>query len=679
MGDARGNDCRQDEDVIQPPIPLMWAKLRPPVLATNTVARERVVDELSSASAALTAIVAPAGYGKTTAAAQVAERVGDPVAWVALEPADSDPARFWTYVAAALSAAGVVGADGTYASLAGGPSGLDEATLVLRTAVERHAQPITLVLDDMHLLDGDAIVQGLGDWLRHPAPNLRLICTSRRDLALPVGRLRSQGQLAEARVEDLAFDRAEADSLMRETFGISSLTADQVDALERRTEGWAVGLQLAGLGLRDAPNPSEHLDRFTGDTRHLTEYLASEAMEGLDDHVRAFLLSTSIVRVLNADLCDHLTGEVGSLRILRQLVAANVFTSTLDEAATMFSYHPLFREHLQSALHADHPEHINELHARAASWFSEHGVLDDAITHTCLSGDLAAAEAMVVDHSMQYSNAGHFDTIVSWVGRLESLPKLRVETPLLMAWILLNLRRHEAIELWLDRAGSSADSDAHRAVVAVQAPTIRAHRARHLGDVGEMIRHSNQAVENSRPVPDREATNIFLRMEAGHGAAMSVWGCSLYWSGDLEASRASITDAVSIAISTGMTLEIVFCYLYLAMIAAESGEPDDALAHADHALGLIPPGGERHHQPTLAHLARAIALSDTGRPADAAEALGRARAIAAMRPEPLQDVLVELQQSRLWHRAGDQESARASLRDARSSLRDFPMPDWTAG
>lgn len=101
MGDARGNDCRQDEDVIQPPIPLMWAKLRPPVLATNTVARERVVDELSSASAALTAIVAPAGYGKTTAAAQVAERVGDPVAWVALEPADSDPARFWTYVAAA--------------------------------------------------------------------------------------------------------------------------------------------------------------------------------------------------------------------------------------------------------------------------------------------------------------------------------------------------------------------------------------------------------------------------------------------------------------------------------------------------------------------------------------------------------------------------------------------------
>lgn len=665
--------------MLEPPIPLLWAKLRPPMLTGQTILRERVLVELDRAEAALTAIVAPAGYGKTTAAVQLVERIGAPVAWVSLEPADSDPARFWTYAAAALAAAGIEGADESWTHLATGPSGYEQATLALRSAVEAAQGEVLLVLDDMHLIDSTIIEEGLGEWLRTPVAGLRIVCTSRHDLLLPVGRLRSQGRLAEARLDDLAFDSAETLALFAEAFGVDSLTDDQLIGLTRRTEGWPAGLQLAGMGLRDATDVDDHLARFSGETRHLAEYLAVEAMEGLDDHTRAFLLSTSIVTVLTADLCDQLTGEIGSLRMLRSLVAANVFTSALDEAATVFTYHPLFRDHLRSALEADHPEQLPELHRRAAAWYRANGALDEAIVHTCEAGDLADAERMIIDHSMTWSNAGQFQTINGWVERLDALPGLLTETCLLMSWIALNLRWHHVLDEWLDRAVESASSELERFTVATQVPAVRAHRARHIGDVGAMVVHAAESLEHARPDgPGNERSSIFLRSEAGYGAALSVSGCAAFWSGDSARCQVQMRESVAIARSTDMTLEIVFCLLYLAIAAADQGEPDEALAHADHALTLIGPGGERHHQPTLAHLARSIAFSDTGRPADAAAALARAREIAALRPEPLQDVLIELHQARLHHRSGDQEAARAALRAARTVCAELPDPQMDA-
>ncbi len=678
MGDAHSCGRGQDGGVIEPPIPLLWAKLRPPMLTGQTIPRARLIDQLALADAPLTAIVAPAGYGKTTAAVQLAHRRSHRIAWVSLEPSDSDPARFWTYVGAALAAAGVPGADASWHLLGSGPTGTEEIALALRSAVEQCPEPVTLVLDDMHVIDSAEIEEGFAGWLRHPISNLRIVCTSRHDLPLPVGRLRSHGHLAEARLDALSFDAQETAALLADAFGVGQLRPEQIEALTRRTEGWPAGLQLAGLGLRDAADPDEHLARFTGDTRHLSEYLAVEAMSGLDDDMRAFLLATCVVTVLSADICDQLTGEIGSLRVLRQLVAANVFTSALDENATVFTYHPLFREHLRSALLADHPEQVPELHRRAAAWFVGQGAIDEAISHLCDAGDLADAERMLVDHSMLYSNAGHFQTISAWVSRIEKLPVLRIETCLLMAWIALNLRWHDQIDGWLERAAQSAASELERFVVATQTASIRAHRARHLGDVGMLVEHANQGVQmarsreaNALPEDDDQAS-VLLRREAGYGAALSVSGSAAFWSGDPGSCMDQMRESILIARSTGMTLEVVFCLLYLAAAASDLGDHDAALAYADQALGMIEPGAERHHQPTLAHLARSVALANTGRPADAATALDEARRIATIRPEPLADVLIELQQARLHHRSGDQEAARAALRSAQALAESLP-------
>jgi LuxR family maltose regulon positive regulatory protein len=677
MGEVIRESYWQAVWVMAPPIPLVWAKLRPPVLPVGAVERPELIETLIEADAALTAIVAPPGYGKTTAAVQLVVALDQPFAWLSLEPADATPARFWTYVAAAFHSAGVEGAAETYRHLV--DDGIDAAALALRAAVESHGQPIVLVLDDMHAIDHPEIERQLGEWLRHPVANLRLVCTSRSDLALPVGRLRSQGLLTEARIGQLAFTADESATLLRVTFGLDELTAAQLAALAGRTEGWPVGVYLAGLTLRDDPDIDGQLARFAGDTRHLTEYLSAEAMDGVTEDVRAFVLATSVVNVLDPDLCDTLTGNPGSLRTLRGLVANNVFTSALDAGGTLFHYHPLFREHLRSALASEHPDEVRELHSRASGWFEANGDVDEAIVHATAAGDIERAEKLIVSTSLFFSNAGHFETVINWVAALGEPSQLRTETCLIMSWTMLNLRQYDELERWIVLSEQSARSEIERHAVARHIPTLRSHRARHTGDVGAMVQHAREAVDDEPhfPTPE-EAGSLFLRPEAGRGAAQSALGSALFWAGEADSGTDYLLDALATARSANVLIEVIFCYCYLAIIAAEDGDADSALAHADQALALVGPGQERHLQPSIAYLARSMANLSQGRPSDATVDLDRARGLAAIRTEPLVDAAIELHGARVYHRMGGIEAARRSVRTTKAMVAQLPDAQFDA-
>ncbi|MEM7338081.1 MAG: LuxR C-terminal-related transcriptional regulator [Actinomycetota bacterium] len=653
-----------------PPIPLIWAKLSPPILSDRSLARPELIDALARPGVALTAIVAPAGYGKTTAAVQVAQRLGAPTAWVALEPADDEPVRFWTYLAAALSGAGVVGAEGTYARLADAAADLTLATTSLRSAVEAHAQAVTLVLDDLHTVS-DETAAPLGEWLRHPPSNLRIVCTSRGDLPLPVGRLRSAGRLSEARVADLAFGVDESADLLAATFGVDHLSPAQLAALGERTEGWPAGLYLAGLALRDGTDVDAQLARFTGDTRRLTEYLGTEAMDGLDEELRAFVLACSVVSVLHPDLCDQLTGHVGSLGLLRRLVAANVFTAALDEAATVFRFHPLFREHLGSALAAEHPDVLHDLHDRASRWYEGNGDSDEAISHAIAAGTADRAQRLVSECAIHYANAGHFATISSWVEGLRRIGGANTDTALLMAWAMLNLRMYADMDRWLGVAAELA-GPRDQSLLASQEASIRSHRARHDGDVGAMVAAGRDALASAAPADDGLDDGWVITRQGGYGAAMTVGAAAAYWAGEPDRARTELQAAVAISRTNGLALEIVFGQSYLALIEAESGNADLALALGDQTLGLVRGDDERPYQPTLAHLARSIALADLGRPGDATDAIAAARRMLDYRREPLYEAAVELQQARLHHLAGDRDAARAAVRTARAITEGLP-------
>lgn len=656
-----------------PPIPLLWAKLERPRLPAGAIARSALIERLAAPGAALTVIVAPAGYGKTTLAVQLAQRIGGAIAWLSLEPPDRQPARFWTYVAAALTEAGVADADRVYELLSSDADGIESASLALRAAIEAHEGPVTLVLDDVQEIDDEALDATIGQWLRHPLANLRVVCVSRGDLALPVGRLRSLGLLTEARVEDLAFGRDESAAVLAGTFGLVGLTPSQLDAIERRTEGWPVGLYLAGLAVRDEPDVAIGLERFTGDTRHLSEYLATEAMDGLTDDARAFALATSILSVLHPDLCDAVTDGAGSLRILRELAADNVFTSALDDGATMFRYHPLFREHLRSVLEQDHPELVAELHRKASVWFETTGSVDRAIEHATAAGQTDRAEQLIIARFLDYANAGHFETVKTWVDALGPRADRTSETALAMGWLALNLRRYDEVDAWLAVAEANASTPDEWALVELQRPAVLVHRARHLGDVGTMTAEAERALAAERTV-EFGADRLHFA-EAGRIAARSAAASAAYWAGEPAEARDLIGAAIGfVERSPSVSLEQVFCYQYLALVAADEGDHDGALAHADQTIALVGPGKEASHLPVLAHLARSIALTGMGRPVDAADALALARRVAGHRREPLYDATIELQQARLDHLNGDQEAARAALRSAKAIVDLLPDP-----
>ena len=281
--------------------------LRPP---PGFVPRRRLVEALGEGLARGRVLVsAPAGFGKTALLADWARGDGRPVAWLGLDGDDSDPARFWRYAVAALDRArpGLAGRVGQL--LPRSFEGLVTA-LINELAADPGPDEVLLVLDDYHLIDSEPVHESVAFLLENLPPGLRVVVSGRADPPLPLARLRARGHLAELRAADLRFTTDEAAALLREAIG-AELPGTAVAALVTRTEGWAAGLQLAGLSLRGHADPAGFAAAFSGSHRFVLDYLADEVLDGQPGPVRAFLLETSVLERLSGELCDAVTGRAG--------------------------------------------------------------------------------------------------------------------------------------------------------------------------------------------------------------------------------------------------------------------------------------------------------------------------------------------------------------------------------
>jgi LuxR family maltose regulon positive regulatory protein len=437
---------------------LLATKLHVPRPQPGFVPRPRLVQALGDGLARGRVLVcAPAGFGKTALLADWAGDVGRPVAWLGLDSGDSDPARFWRYAVAALDRArpGLAGRAGPLPSRSFGAL---VTALINELAADPGPEEVLLVLDDYHLVDSGPVHESVAFLLENLPRGLRVVVSGRADPPLPLARLRARGQLAELRAADLRFTPEEAAALLGEAAG-PGLPGTAVAALVARTEGWAAGLQLAGLSLRGHTDAAGFAAAFGGSHRFVLDYLADEVLDSQTGQVRAFLLETSVLERLSGELCDAVTGRAGSQAMLQDIERAGLFVVPLDEVRGWWRYHHLFADLLRARLQAEQPGRVQALHRAAAAWSQEHGLADDAMRHALAAGDAAWAARLVERHVEELLGRSEGVTLRRWLSALpaESV-RDRPRLCLAQAYGAAQGFRLEALETLLD--------DAERAVAA---------------------------------------------------------------------------------------------------------------------------------------------------------------------------------------------------------------------
>ena len=437
---------------------LLATKLHVPGPRPGFVLRQRLADRLDEGlGRGLVLVCAPAGSGKTALLADWARCGRRPVAWLSLDEGDNDPARFWRHAVAALDEVRP-GIGERVGPLLGPPPPSSFEPLVTALINELTARPadgeVLLVLDDYHLVGSQPVHASVGFLLEHLPPGLHPVLASRADPPLALARLRGRGQLAELRAAELRFTADEAAAMLREAAG-AELPDAAVAALAARAEGWAAGLQLAGLSLRGQEDVAGFVAAFTGSHRYVLDYLAEEVLEQQSELVRAFLLETSVLERLSGPLCDAVTGRYGSQALLERVERAGLFLVPLDEVRGWWRYHQLFADLLRVRLQAEQPARVAQLHRNAAAWCQEHGLADDAIRHAVAAGEMTWAARLVEQHfDATFRLHGEGATIQRWISALpDDVARSRPRLLLAQAFLEAHSGRVEEVERLLDAAG----------------------------------------------------------------------------------------------------------------------------------------------------------------------------------------------------------------------------------
>jgi LuxR family maltose regulon positive regulatory protein len=359
----------------------------------------------------------------------------------------------------------------------------------------------------------------------HLPPTLHLVVASREDPPLPLSRLRARRQLTEVRAADLGFNVEEAAALLGAGMGLR-LAEAQVAALVERTEGWVAGLQLAGLALRDRPDPAAFVAGFAGGHRLVADYLVAEVLDRQPPSTRRFLLATSVLDRLCAPLCDAVLapGDAGNSQgVLEELERANLFLVPLDDERVWYRYHHLFADALRARLPWEAgPGLAGAVHQRASAWFGRQGLLPEAIHHALAAGATEAAVGWIeaLTPSMFATMSIH-QTLAAWLAALPE-PVVRARPPLCLAqaWLLIHRVELEPAAAWIDaaaRALPAADDDAGPGRGAVTA--TRAYMATVVPGHGAGPRHRVRGAGAGRPRAGRRGLPRHRRPQPGAGRA----------------------------------------------------------------------------------------------------------------------------------------------------------------
>ena len=578
--------------------PLLETKLHIPRRRRGLVVRPRLDERLSRGTeSALTLVSAPAGFGKTTLLAEWladAHARGRSAAWLSLDQRDNDPVLFWTYVVAALrSAAPAVGDDAL--SLLQSPQPVIETVLgFLLNDISAISNDVVMVLDDYHLIEARDVHDGMAFLLERLPPQVHLVLSSRADPPLQLARWRGRGELLEIRAADLRFTPDEAAVYLNGVMELE-LTAQDVAALERRTEGWITAIQLAALSMQGRDDIAGFIAGFAGDDRYIVDYLVEEVLQRQPEDRRSFLLQTSILSRLNGSLCDAVTGRGGGGAMLEALDRGNLFVVPLDHRRQWYRYHHLFADVLQARLLDEQPDDFTELHRRASDWCEQNGERPEAIRHAMAGKQFERAAHLVELAMPALRQARHDATLHDW---LQALPDevIRVRPVLIIGYVGGLMARGEVegvearlrdAERWLDATtpiGQApgepcakrvvVDEEAFRRLPAAIA-FYRAGLAHLLGDGAGTMTHARRALElvgEDDPVE--------------RGSAAALLGLAYWSTGALDDAYRWYSDGMSSFENAGFVPDAVSGAITIADLQIVQGHLRGAMSTYERGLRL---------------------------------------------------------------------------------------------
>lgn len=432
---------------------VLSTKLYPPPLRSDRVHRPQLNQQFQQSTARkLTLVSAPAGFGKTTAVSDWIQQQATPFIWYQIDKSDSDPTRFITHLLSGFRQHRANFGIGLESYFQGQmlPS-MDPVFTELINEIADLPHPIILVLDDYHHLGSSYIDRGIKFLLDHPPEQLHLIIITREAPDLRLARLRGRGLLTEIGINQLRFTSTESSAFLEDTMRLS-LDEPSIKRLEERTEGWVAGLQLASLSLVGRDNQSRFIEHFGGDDRYIVDYLMTEVLQQQSGAIQDFLLKTSILDVLSAPICNHLTGRTDSKSMLGMIDAANLFLVPLDNRRQTYRYHHLFADLLQQQLILRHGNDIiQQLHRQASDWYHQQENALSAITHALTIEDYPLVSDLLSHYRLMFLTSGEWFTLAQF---LRQLPKevldSRHDLAVARAWEMLSTTQMSELIEYLD-------------------------------------------------------------------------------------------------------------------------------------------------------------------------------------------------------------------------------------
>lgn len=555
-------------------ISILATKLYVPPPGPKIVLRERLIEQLNlGLDRRLTLISAPAGFGKTTLVSEWIASCGRPTAWLSLDEGDNDSTRFLTYLVTALrTVVPNVGEEMLKVLQSPMTPPIESILTTLLNEIATIPNNFILVLDDYHLTDSKAVDTALAFLIEHQPPQMHLVITTREDPNLPVARLRVRGQLTELRAVDLRFTSTEAAEFINQIMGLN-LSAEDITALEARTEGWIAGLQLAAISMKGHQDTTGFIKSFTGTHHFVLDYLVEEVLHRQPENIQKFLLRTSVLDRLCGSLCDAvlLNPSSSGQETLEYIEQANLFIVPLDNERRWYRYHHLFTDLLRQRLYQSSASSSNaagdvsELHIRASQWYEDNGFELDAFHHAAAGHDIERAERIIEGKGIPLTFRGASVPVMNWLASLPTaILDARPSLWVMYAATLLFSGKNTAVEQKLQAAEASlqiGEPDEKSQDLLGRIASMRATLAVIQHDVETIITQSRRALEYLHPdnLPVRTATTWTL-------------GYAYQLQGDRAAATQAYTEVISIGESFGKSIYTLAATINLGQIQESNNQ-----------------------------------------------------------------------------------------------------------